>query len=357
MTMKAPRVEFSYHQPHSAWLIFVLTGWVGVLTLAGVAWPPYTAIAAALLVPTIVLLIGRPDWAFALFFAVETLFSEDVLLVTEQLEQTIYRIPLPYIGLNVFELVLLFLVMAALLQRRGVVRGTVLDFSLFLFGAACLLGYISCLILYHDATRLFEPRRLLHFFAAYFLTVNLIRTKSSLRVFLTLFFLAVCLKALQGVYLYTAGSGLLIKWKIRAIFTGWADSLCFVTFLLMIGAFWIERVPFSGKRLFSLMAPAVAFSFLFSYKRAYYVAIVAGVVALFGMQSGKSRFRLMQFILIGLVIFLLLISVTGQWQAIGMRVESILHPTQESSASYRLVEWRNAMISIRNNPLFGIGLG
>ncbi|MBN2327344.1 MAG: O-antigen ligase family protein [Candidatus Omnitrophica bacterium] len=337
--------------------MLIVTGWVGVLTLAGVAWPPYTAVAAALIIPCAALFIGRPDWAFALFFAIETMFSEDVLLVTEQLEQTIYRIPLPYMGLNGFELILLILVLATLLQRRGVIRRTALDSSLFLFGAACLLGYLSCILFYHDPARLFEPRRLLHFFIAYFLTVNLIRTKSSLRVFLTLFFLAVCLKALQGVYLYTAGSGLLIKWKIRAIFTGWADSLCFVTFLLMFGAFWIEKIHFPGKRFFSLMVPVVAFSFLFSYKRAYYVAIAAGIAALFWVQGGKSRFRMIQLVFIGVLVFILLISITGQWQAIGMRVESILNPTKESSANYRLVEWRNAMISIRHNPLLGIGLG
>jgi O-antigen ligase len=337
--------------------MMVLGGMVSVMAIAGIAWPPYSAIAAAAIVPTFFLLIGRPDWAFALFFAVETLFSEDILLITEQLEQTIYRIPLPYIGLNCFEVVLIFLIAATVLQRRGVILGTALDFSLFLFGAACLSGYLTGVLLSHDFSRIFEPRRLLHFFAGYFLAVNLIRSKESLRFFLGVFFAAVCLKALQCVFLFTGGAGLLIKWKIRAIFTGWEDSLCFVTFLLLFGAFWIERTQIAGKRWFYILLPAVVFSFLFSYKRAYYIAIMAGIAALFWLQGGKARVRLIGFAVGGALIVILLIAAAGQWHAIGMRIDSILHPTQESSANYRLVEWRNAAISIRSHPLFGIGLG
>ena len=62
-------------------------------------------------------------------------------------------------------------------------------------------------------------------------------------------------------------------------------------------------------------------------------------------------------IIIIAIIILAIIALTGQWHAMSMRLESILHPTEESSANYRLVEWRNAMISIRNHPWFGIGLG
>lgn len=338
-------------------LVLLMGGVVTILSIAGVAWPPYSALAAVAIIPAFCISIGRPDWAFALFFAVETLFSEDILLITEQLEQTIYRIPLPYIGLNCFEVALVILIAAALLQRRGVILGTALDFSLLLFGLACLSGFITCLVLYHDPSRVFEPRRLLHFFAAYFLTVNLIRNKESLHFFLAVFFIAVCLKALQGIFLFTGGAGLLIKWKIRAIFTGWEDSLCFVTFLMMVGTFWIERTAIAGKRWFILLIPAVVFSFLFSYKRAYYLAILTGSASLFWMQGGKSRFRLICIALAGALLMVLLITATGQWHAIGMRIESILNPTQESSANYRLVEWRNAAISIRTHPLFGIGLG
>lgn len=327
------------------------------LTVAGIASPPFSALAVAGAVVSGWILIARPDVAFALIFGIESLFTEDVLLINEQLEQTIYKVSLPCLGLNVFEAALILLVLVTLVQQKGVIHGTRLDFSLAGFGAACLAGYLACLMYHKNPALLFEPRRLMHLFVAYYLTVNLLRTKESLRMFLTILLAAVALKALEGVYLFTAGQGLQIKWKIRAIFTDWADSLMFVTYLLILGAFLVERVRFPGKWIFTALSPVVFFSLLVSYKRAYYIAMLAGLVALFWIQGRKSRFRLLLVSGAAAVILAGLITVTDQWTAVALRVGSILQPTQESSANYRLVEWQNALICIRKNPLFGIGLG
>ncbi len=327
------------------------------LSIAGAAYPPYSMAIVLAGIFGIFLLIARPDLAFGFFFAIETLFSEDVLLVTEMLKQTIFRVPLPYVGVNVFEAALVVLVMITLIQRRGKLYGTALDPSVLLFGLACLIGYITCLRLYGDPGRLFEPRRLLHFFVAYYLTVNLIRSKASLKAFLTLFFIAVIMKSLQGMYIYLSGQGFEIKWHIRAIFTGWEDSLTFVTFLLFVGVMVLEPSRFPLKKLYIVMAPVVLFTFIFSYKRAYYVAIFVGTLVLFWLQGRQARMRMLIILCIAGILAMGFITYMGQWEAIGMRFESILNPTKESSANYRLVEWKNAMISIYKNPIFGIGLG
>ncbi|MDX9754528.1 MAG: O-antigen ligase family protein [bacterium] len=342
--------------PNPSILLFAFLS-IAVLAIAAAAWPPYSAAVILGGALGLVCLAARPDLAFALFFAAESLFSEDILLITEKLEVTIYRIPLPYIGLNIFEVILVVLVLFTLLHRKGKLTATRLDFSMALFGFACLLGYATCIVLYHEPTRIFEPRRLLHFFVAFFLTVNLLQTKESLRTFLTIYFAAIVLKAIEGVFLYTMGEGLQIKWQIRAIFTGWEDSLNFVTYLLLLTVFILDRQPLPGKRGFLLALPAVFFSFLFSYKRAYYVALLAGLAGVFWLQGPKARGRFVRLCLLGLVLILGLVIAAGQWNAISMRVDSILHPTKESSANYRLIEWTNAMISINKNPLLGIGLG
>ncbi|MDP8245349.1 MAG: O-antigen ligase family protein [Candidatus Hinthialibacter antarcticus] len=341
-----------------------LRGWTTIagavillLAVLSVTYPPYSAIAIIAGSVGVVLLLARPDIAFALFFAAETLISEDVLLITERLKPTLYYYTVPGLGLNPFEIALLALVAATLLHRKGRLYGTRLDGVMIGFGLACLLGYITCIRLYGDPGRLFEPRRLLHFYLAYFLTVNLIRSKQALKMFLMVFFAAVALKGLQGVFLYTLGEGLQIKWKIRAIFTGWGDSLNFVTMLLILAAFVLDRAPLPAKRLWLVATPIVLFSFLFSYKRAYYVALVVGLLVLFLMQKGRARVRFMTSAFVGFLLLLILITAAGQWRPIGMRFESILNPTKESSANYRLVEWQNALISIRKNPTSGIGLG
>ncbi len=339
------------------------TGWTAalgallLLCVLSVSYPPYSAIAVIAGGVGIVLLFARPDLAFALFFAAETLISEDILLINEQLKPTLYYFIIPGVGLNPFEVGLAALAAATILHRKGRMFGTRLDGAMAAFGAACALGYLTCILLYGDPGRLFEPRRLLHFFLAYFLTVNLIRTKQSLQLFLLIFFAAISLKAIQGVYLYTLGEGLQIKWKIRALFTGWGDSLNFVTLLLLLATFVLDKAPLPAKRLWLIATPVVLFSFLFSYKRAYYVAFVVGLFVLFLIQKGKARFRFLMTAFVGFLLFLVLITAAGQWRAIGMRFESILNPTKESSANYRLVEWQNALISIRKNPVAGLGLG
>ena len=337
--------------------IYLWGSTVALLSLIGILWPPYTTAAVIGILFSGCILVSRPDIAFALFIAIETLISEDILLITEKLDVTLYRVPLPYIGLNIFEVALLLLIFTTILQRKGVIYGTRLDFCMGLFGLACLAGYATCIWLYHEPSRVFEPRRLLHFFAAYYLTVNLIRTEESLKLFLWIYFAAIVCKSVEGVFLYSMGEGLQIKWKIRAIFTGWEDSLNFVTYLLFMGVFILDRQNFPWKKGFLIAAPAVFFSFLFSYKRAYYLAFLAGLISIFWMQNRRSRIRFLAWgILAGLLMGIIIVA-AGQWQAIGMRLDSILHPTKESSANYRLLEWQNAYISIRNHPFFGIGLG
>lgn len=330
---------------------------VMVLAAIGVAAPPYSAAAVLAGVTGVFLLIARPDVAFAAYFAVQALVSEDILLVTEKLYPTIYRVNLPYIGLNVFEVGLLLLLAITLLQRGGRFYGTALDLSVWFFGLSCAMGYLTCVWMYGDPARLFEPRRILHFFIAYFLTVNLIRTKESLQLFLLIYFTAVILKSIQGIALFNAGEGLQIKWRIRAIFTGWGDSLNFVTYLLFLTTFILAGLRFPFKRLFLWSSPLVLYGFLFSYKRAYYVAILAGLGALFFMLGRRARIRFILLGLVGAVLLTGLITAAGQWEAIGMRVASIFEPAKESSANYRIIEYRNALISIRHNPVFGIGLG
>jgi|GEM_PF-1979881 O-antigen ligase len=340
-------------QQHIYFLVFI----IAALTIMSVAYLPYSAMLVVGILCLFLLIIAQPTLVFALFIAVECLISEDILLMTEKLETTLYRVSLPYVGINIFEFMLLLLALVTLLQRKGKPFGSRLDFTLFLFGCACVLGYVTCIVRYQDATRLFEPRRLIHLFAAYFLTVNLIRTKRSLQLFLWIYFAAIVFKALEGVVLYSMGAGLQIKWRIRAIFTGWEDSLNFVTYLLFLSVFVLDRLQFAGKRLFLFFSPAVFFCFLFSYKRAYYIAMAVGIFALFFLLDRKSRFRMVILLLALAILCMGIITVAGQWQAIGMRMASIFQPTKESSANYRLIEWQNAMISIHRNPVFGIGLG
>jgi O-antigen ligase len=328
-----------------------------LLAALGAVYPPYSPVAVLALVAGSVVIIARPDIAFAGYFGVQTLLSEDILMMNEQLAPTLYRINLPGIGLNVFEVAVVVLFIATLLQRQGRFYSTGLEKSVWLFGLACVLGYLTCIYLYHEPGRLFEPRRLLHFFLSYFFTVNLIRSKESLKWFLLIYAIAIILKSFQGVYLFYGGEGLQVKWRIRAIFTGWGDSLNFMTYMIFLAMFLLDKVKLPKQWIFLLFTPTVLYCFLFAYKRAYYVAFAVGLCIMFLLLKKQARVRFMGLAVVGAVLLFMLITVAGQWQAITMRLTSIFDPTKESSANYRLIEYQNACISISKHPLFGIGLG
>lgn len=328
-----------------------------VLAALGAVYPPYSPVAVLALVAGAVIIIARPDIAFAGYFAVQTLLSEDILMVNEQLAPTLYRINLPGVGLNVFEVAVVVLFVVTLLQRQGRFFSTGLEKTVWLFGLACVLGYLTCVYLYHEPGRLFEPRRLLHFFIAYFFTVNLIRTKESLKWFLLIYAAAIILKSFQGVYLFYGGEGLQVKWRIRAIFTGWGDSLNFMTYMIFVAMFLLDKVKIPKQWIFLLCTPTVLYCFLFAYKRAYYVAFAVGLCIMFLLLKKEARLRFLGLAVIGGILLMVLITAAGQWQAITMRFASIFEPTKESSANYRLIEYQNACISISKHPIFGIGLG
>ncbi len=330
---------------------------VAALAIVSVSAPPWS-IAIVLGGFTVSLVIlSRLDLAFCLFIASEVLISEDILLHTEKLYPTLYRTSLPYIHINPFEVVLIILLIATVLSSRGRFVRTTLDVPMFGFASACVIGYLTCIHLTGDPSRVFEPRRLLHFFLSFFLTVNIINTRERLRLLLWIFGAAVILKSLEGLYLIHQGAGLNIKWRITAIFTGWGDGLNFVTYLLFVLLLLIRK-PEAVRSFFWLVCwPIVLFTLTNTYKRAYYVGFAAALGCLFLLEEGKRRFRFIVFSAVAFALLLVVVTLTNKWYSVYQSVWSILHPTRESSAYYRIIEWQNALLSIKAHPLFGIGLG
>ena len=329
----------------------------GVLVLVAVAMPPWSAVVVLAGVFGLLIFLSRLDLAFCLFVVSEVLITEDILLVTEKLHPTLYRTSLPGIFINPFEVALVILFLATVLSSRGRLVRTTLDIPLLGFGIACILGYLTCVHLTGEPQRLFEPRRVLHFYLVFFLVVNIINSPSRLRLLLWTFAAAVILKSLQGVYLYQLGAGLEIKWRIKAIFTGWGDGLNFVTYLLF-GLLLLLRRPEGVRwKRWLLFWPIVLFTLVSTYKRAYYVGFAFALGCLFLLEGGRRRFHFVMFSTVAVALLLAVITVGDKWYAVSESVWSIFHPTKESSAHYRLVEWRNALISVRRYPWLGIGLG
>lgn len=315
--------------------------------------------AIAVLGGTAVLLLAwsQPWLGFAFLFATEVLCTEDRLLQTEKLAPTIYYDRLPVLGCNVFELGMLVLIFSFLVRNRWRPIRSRMDVPVLAFMLIGAVGFVTGGVLSGDWTHLYEPRRLFHFFAAYLLAVNLLDDRRKVFAFLLIFMAATGLKGIHGVWLYSQGEGLLVKWRMRAIFTGWGDGLNFATYLLVLAAFWFRRIRLPAQSLWFVLALPVTFSFLMSYKRAYYVALAAGVAVLFVLFDAPARKRLIAYGAVMGAAGVLLLAVGGKLDMLMERILSIAQPKKESSANYRLIEWQNALIAIRAHPWAGIGLG
>ncbi len=330
---------------------------VAALTFISIARPPWSAAAVFAVIAGAAVFLSRLDLAFCLFIASEVLITEDILLLTEKLYPTLYKLSLPGLFINPFEVFLVLLLVVTIFSSRARFVRTSLDIPLLAFGLACVAGYITCVRLTGEAGRIFEPRRILHFYVVFFLTVNIITTRERLKLLLWVFGAAVILKSAEGMCLYFQGAGLQIKWRITAIFTGWGDGLNFVTYLLFVLLLLIRKPEGVRRGMWLLFWPMVLLTLLNTYKRAYYVGLAAALGFLFLLEGGRRRVRFVVFGTLALVLLLGVITVTNSWYAVGQSVWSIFHPTMESSAHYRLVEWKNALLSIQAHPWLGIGLG
>lgn len=305
----------------------------------------------------LLLLWWKPWLGFCLLVVSEVVCTEDRLLYTENLARTPYYETLPYFGGNLYELALLGLLATVLVRNRWRIVRSRLDVPVLALATTVTLGMIIGGLTSGDWTRAYEPRRLAHFFAAYILVTNLIDDRRKLTALLVLYLAATGLKGVQGMWLYSQGEGLVVKWNMRAIFTGWGDGLNFTAYLLVVSAFWFRRVRLPGQALWWLLSVPVLFSFLMSYKRAFYVALVGGLLVLFVLFDAAARRRMIFYGGLALTAMLAVLVASGKWGAFSARILSIFEPKKESSANYRLVEWQNALISIRQHPWLGIGLG
>ncbi len=305
----------------------------------------------------LLLICWQPWLGLSLLFAAQVLCTEDILLRTEDLRPTIYYDSLPYFHGNIFELMILLLAGAMLVRYRLRIVRSRMDIPILALAVMTVIGYLTGGYNSGNWTRIYEPRRMVHFFAAYFLFTNLIDNRRKFDTFLLIFLAATGLKGIHGMWLYAHGEGLMVKWRIRAIFTGWGDGLNFTTYLLIMAAAWFRRIRLPGQLLWWLLSFPVVFSFLMSYKRSFYIGLVAGIGVLFLLFDGDARRRLLTYSAIAAFLGLALIIATGNWYAFSSRVASIFQPKKESSANYRIVEWKNALIAIRMNPWLGIGMG
>ena len=211
-------------------------------------------------------------------------------------------------------------------------------------------------------TSLWEIRPLFYMGACYLLAANLIETRSQVRIVGWIVMLGIGVKALQGLYRYLVPFHANLT-DVYAV-TGHEDALFFDTMLILAIALAVYGGPIRQKLVLWGLTPFMAITLVLTRRRAALVAILAGVASLLITLPPRRRVWLprlfVPIFLLGLVYVAAFYNSTSAIAQPVQLVKSLYAPGNARDASsnqYRDFEQYDVLVTIRHNPILGVGFG
>ncbi|MCC6173978.1 MAG: O-antigen ligase family protein [Chloroflexi bacterium] len=253
---------------------------------------------------------------------------------------------------------------SGIVRRRLAFRGGDLGWPVLLFFLAIVLGVLRGALEGGDMYVAFwEARSLLLLGVAYLLGANLIRTRQDVAVLLGICFLGTALYALEGAWRDVA----LIRTGALDIpveyFYNHEVVIYLSVILLQVLVAWVVRGPLWIRLLGLAVSPIVVYTMLATQRRAGYIALFVGFVAISIPWVIRHRKALLLIFVPGILVTAIYLPVfwnnTGMLGQPARAVRSLSEPDERdaSSNAYRDLEKINVQETIRANPLFGVGFG
>jgi O-antigen ligase len=236
--------------------------------------------------------------------------------------------------------------------------------ALLVFLGAMLFSLVYGLLTGGDfKVSLWEIRALFYMGACYLLATNLLETPGQVRIVTWILIAGIGVKALQGIYRYLVPFGGDLT-GIYAV-TGHEDALFFDTALILALGFAVYGGPLRQKLLLWGLAPAMLVTLVLTRRRAALVALGVGLVSFLVTLPPHRRHMLPKLFVPLFLIGLLYVGVfyNNTESPLGRPVQlikSIYAPDNArdlSSNVYRDIEQYNVLLTIRQNPLVGVGFG
>jgi len=219
--------------------------------------------------------------------------------------------------------------------------------------------------LHHGQLReaLQEVRPMVYLASAYFLTSALIRSRQAFHTMLWAYVIAEAIKACQGLYVYLETRG----WRPRpdAVLSH-EEAYFFSIYLLMVAALWMFGVRGRLRKVATYLLPLIIFVDLVNNRRAAWLVLGGGIVALFavGIVALPQRRQKIIKVLVCLVVFIA-VYLAAFWHSAGTlgqpatAVKSAFSPNPRDASSdlYREQEAANLQYNIKHDALLGAGYG
>jgi hypothetical protein len=218
---------------------------------------------------------------------------------------------------------------------------------------------------HHGSLReaLMEARPFVYLAATYLLTAVLIRTHSALRTVLWAFVLATGVKALQGIYVFLRVRNM--QPRPESVI-GHEAAYFFAVFMFLVAALWLFDVPGRLRTVATWLLPFVIAANLFNDRRAAWLLLGAGLLALGAItyRWRPSRRTVLRRTVLALLVgsaiyFPIFWNQTGSFAQLARAVHSQISPDPRDAASdlYRTQENANLILNIKQGGLLGKGFG
>jgi O-antigen ligase len=274
---------------------------------------------------------------------------------------------LSWLTANPLELLLGWTALAAYAQARRTAGtpfqlgrlGGVLLLFLGAMGVSLVLGLLSG---GDFKVSLWEIRALFYMGICYLLATNLLRSPGQVRIVTWIVILGIGLKAVQGLYRYLVPFGGDLT-GVYAV-TGHEDALFFDTALILAAAFAVYGGPIRQRLVLWGLTPFMLVTLVLTRRRAALVALVIGLVSfLVTLPPGKRallpKLFVPLFLLGGLYVGVFYNSDSPLARPVQL-IKSVYAPDDPrdvSSNQYRDYEQYNVLLTVRHNPLLGVGFG
>jgi hypothetical protein len=379
--LAAPQLSTAWQLGTQRRRLALLSVLVVLLSLLGsqlvLRYGPIVAILLGCLI-TVAAITWRPVVGLYVIFGMVMMFevkSADELMLPGQLFHMGLQSSFKLSGFVTSPLEMLLLLTLGVWLAQGIMRRR-LDFRAgrrllwwptVLFTAMLALGLVRAVVTFSDTYIAFwEARALLYLLPCYILTANLIRSRRQVGTLLVIALTVVNLFALEAVYRHFAliESGELLKREVPIEMAFSHESVVFLgALLLLIVAQWVLPAPLWQRLVGALMLPVAIFALLATERRAAYIAVMLAFVA-FGivfLVKHRRAFVLVTLpVLIGGAIYLPIFwrdtGLLGQ-PARAVRSLSEPDPRDASSNNYRALERVNVILTMKANPVWGIGFG
>jgi hypothetical protein len=203
-----------------------------------------------------------------------------------------------------------------------------------------------------------ELRPLVYALIMLVMAVDVITRQGRVNLLWQFFILLAFVRGVQGIIRHYLGIG---RWYYGTImvYYDYSDTILLLT---GIGFLFVWLLGQNRWRLSSLafcglaMAPMI-YSFVFSFRRSFWIGAAVSLALLFLFANRKEKWRYLALAGSGMVALTALILFSGQGDLLGQRLLSVTDTQTDPSNYFRIFETQNVMTAIYESAGLGMGFG